>query len=69
MKMNAMLTPLADIRQRILEGLATTGNDSITGFDGNDTIPDSGRLSVTRESRRWRYGDNASANVEWRVAA
>jgi Ca2+-binding RTX toxin-like protein len=21
------------------------------------------------ESRRWRYGDNASANVEWRVAA
>ncbi|MDP2809897.1 MAG: calcium-binding protein, partial [Rhodocyclaceae bacterium] len=28
----------ADIRQRILEGLATAGNDSITGFDGNDTI-------------------------------
>jgi Ca2+-binding RTX toxin-like protein len=28
----------ADIRQRILEGLATAGNDAITGFDGNDTI-------------------------------
>jgi Ca2+-binding RTX toxin-like protein len=28
----------ADIRQRILDGLATAGNDSITGFDGDDTI-------------------------------
>ena len=27
-----------DIRQRILEGLATAGNDNITGFDANDTI-------------------------------
>lgn len=27
-----------DIRQRILDGLATTGNNSIVGFDGNDTI-------------------------------
>ncbi|MBN8476931.1 calcium-binding protein [Sulfuritalea sp.] len=27
-----------DIRQRILEGLATAGNDGIIGFDGDDTI-------------------------------
>ncbi len=28
----------AAIRQRILDGLPTSGNDSITGFDGDDTI-------------------------------